>query len=120
NRSSSMTSPSVMASLPTTTATRSSTAAAAVNANRRLRQRMRISEGLPDGEEELKMTHMLNGGSGSVKQELLIGAGQAVEGWRVDAISKVKAHGPQGRAVAHAESGGMHHVIEIRQAVLVD
>src|SRR5450432_3812190 len=96
-RSSSSTSLSVMTVLSITTATRSTTAAAATAeqsgtsrytaAGKRKWTLSGISEGLSDGEEELKMAHTLDCLSGRAEEKLLIGALQAVERWRIDTVS---------------------------------
>src|SRR5471032_1419604 len=117
-RSSSSTSLSVMTAAPTTTATRSTTPAAAVRTSREIASPIRISKRLPDRKEELKVTHALNRRCGRVQQKLL-GALQAVERRRVDAVCQVHAHRPHRRLVANAETSGVYHVVEIFEILLV-
>src|SRR5437868_2725235 len=105
---------------PTTTATRSTTPAAAAKIKDGIIRIVRISKRLPDGKEKLKVISLLDGWRGAAKQKLLISALQTVVRRRVNAVRQIDANRSYGRAVADAETGGVHHIIEIRDVFLVD
>src|ERR1700676_169633 len=117
-----ITSLSVMASLSTGTAIRSTTTALAETAsNRPAMIRMLISERLSDGKEELQMADILQnpfGRSWIVEQQLLVSALQPHEARRVDTVRQIQPDRTYGRPVANAEPGGVDHVIKVRQALL--
>src|SRR5581483_3390413 len=119
-RNSSRTSPSVITSFPTTTAIRSSTAPPLKQTKARVRYGTRISKRLSDRKKELKVADMLDTGSGGVGQELLVRAAQTIKRRGIDAIGQIQAHRTEGRLVTNAKAGCMDHVVEIRQAVLMD
>ena len=54
------------------------------------------------------------------QDQFLVSSLQAEIGRRIDAVGQVDADRADGRAVADAEAGGVHHVIEILHVALVD
>src|SRR5437899_7769818 len=86
-----------------------------------------VSKRLPDRKRILKVADILQHALGrisearrdaGVDQVLLVIRFEASKIWRVDAVREIDAEGSDGRAVAHAEADGVHHVIEILLAAL--
>src|SRR5215467_9986302 len=76
------------------------------------------SERLPYREEKLEMTDPLPHRGCRAEQKILITAFQAIECRRIETISQIDTNWPYRRAIAYAESGSMHYVIEIRNITL--
>src|SRR5579884_1827616 len=119
-RNSSITSVSVMTSVPTTTAIRSSNTAQAAETKRIPKQNVRILKRLSNRKEELKMADMLDRRRRRVEQQLLICAFQSVKRRRIDAIGEVQPNGADRGLITDPKTGGVHHIIEVRQIILMD
>src|ERR1039457_3481483 len=135
---------SLMARLPTATATRSMTSAVAGERRRRKmigkdrsltvaarkRSGFVISERLPDRKEELEMTGPLNlrraktgirtvrRGVRPALEELLHRPLESVEARRIDAVREIQPDRPYRRSIADSETRGVDHVIEVLKVPL--
>src|SRR5882724_8874535 len=114
SRTSRKSSDSVMTWFPTTTATRSTTPATAIQAVANA-IRHRISKRLPDREEELKLPRVLNRRLSRTVQELLDRRARRVPvvRRRIEAVRQIHAHRPHRSLVANTESCGLYRVIKI-------
>src|SRR5256885_6888798 len=114
-----MTSDSVIAWVPTTTATRSMTfCAAAANPIREASRKSLISKCLPYGKRELKMADALQSLNRRIIEKIPIGSLQAIKCRGIEAVSDVQPDGSHGRAIADAEADGLDHVVEVGDVAL--
>src|SRR5215472_17290452 len=81
--------------------------------------RCESSECLPDRNEELKFADALYRLDRAVVDQIQVRPFQTIECRRIQTVSQIQTHRPNGRAIPDAEPDGLHHVVEVLQVALV-